>query len=278
MGKKSRVTAFGIASTYIGTVIGAGYSSGQEILQFFNAFEEKGLFSLVVATLLFIIYAYMPLSLGKKLNCTNYEKVISFYNSKLAKIFTDILITFTLFGTLTIMIAASSTTFHTAFELPTYAGGIILCLLLIMSLFTGLDGIMKVLSAIVPVMVLGALGMGFYFIINPIFVAEATKEIVINSSPLIKHWSISGILYVSFNFVVAIAVLVPIGQKTKSDKTIMSGSIIGGMCLGACAFVLFTALQRNIQVVGNAPLPMVELANSISPIFGSLYSIILFLG
>jgi uncharacterized membrane protein YkvI len=88
----------------------------------------------------------------------------------------------------------------------------------------------------------------------------------------------SGILYVSFNFVVAIAVLVPIGQKTKSDKTIMSGSIIGGMCLGACAFVLFTALQRNIQVVGNAPLPMVELANSISPMFGSLYSIILFLG
>jgi uncharacterized membrane protein YkvI len=278
MKKKSGVTAFGIASAYVGTVIGAGYASGQEILQFFNAFEKQGLFSLVVATVLFIIYAYLPLVLGKKLNCTNYEKVISFGGSKLPKIFADILITFTLFGTLTIMIAASGTTFNTAFGLPAYAGGIILCSLLIISLFAGLDGIVKVLSAIVPFMVLGALGMGVYFIANPISVADTAKEIVVNSSPLIKHWSLSGILYVSFNFVIAIAVLVPMGQKSNSDKTLMSGSLIGGMCLGICAFALYTALQRNIQVVGNASLPMVELANSISPMFGSFYSIILFLG
>lgn len=278
MAKKSGITAFGIASTYVGTVIGAGYASGQEILQFFNAFEKKGLLSLVVATVLFIVYAYLPLVLGKRLNCTNYENALSFGGSKLPKMFADILITFTLFGTLTIMIAASGTTFSQSFGLPTYAGGMILCALLIVSLFAGLDGIVKVLSTIVPFMVLGALGMGVYFIANPIAVADAAKEVVVNSSPLIKHWSLSGILYVSFNFVIAIAVLVPMGQKTNSEKTIMSGSLIGGMCLGICAFALYTALQRNIQIVGNASLPMVALANSISPLFGSFYSIILFLG
>lgn len=278
MSKKKGLTAFGIASTYVGTVIGAGYASGQEILQFFSAFRDKGLISLTIATVLFIAFAYIPMLLGKRLNCGDYEKVISIGKSRIPQIFADILITFTLFGTLTIMIAASGTTFNQSLGVPMIVGGVFMTILLIVSLLAGLDGIVKALSAVVPVMVVTAFGMSIYYMLNPMPVVDVTKEVVINASPLIKHWSLSGVLYVSFNLIVSIAILVSMGQMAEDEKNILQGSVFGGLILGLCAMALNFALVRNIHVVGNADLPMVELAKSISSTMGSIYSVVLFLG
>lgn len=278
MSKKKGLTAFGIASTYVGTVIGAGYASGQEILQFFSAFKDKGLISLIIATGLFVVFAYIPMLLGKRLNCGDYEKVITIGKSKIPQIFADILITFTLFGTLTIMIAASGTTFNQSFGVPIIVGGIFMTALLIVSLLAGLDGIVKALSAVVPVMVVTAFGMSVYYMLNPIPVADITKEVIINASPLIKHWSLSGILYVSFNLIVSIAILVSMGQIAEDEKNIFHGSVFGGLILGLCAMALNFALVKNIHVVGTADLPMVELAKAVSGTMGSIYSVILFLG
>lgn len=278
MSKKKGLTAFGIASTYVGTVIGAGYASGQEILQFFSAFRDKGLISLTIATVLFIAFGYIPMLLGKRLNCGDYEKVISIGKSRIPQIFADILITFTLFGTLTIMIAASGTTFNQSLGVPMIVGGVFMTILLIVSLLAGLDGIVKALSAVVPVMVVTAFGMSIYYMLNPMPVVDITKEVVINASPLIKHWSLSGVLYVSFNLIVSIAILVSMGQMAEDEKNILQGSVFGGLILGLCAMALNFALVRNIHVVGNADLPMVELAKSLSSTMGSIYSVVLFLG
>ena len=278
MSKKKGLTAFGIASTYVGTVIGAGYASGQEILQFFSAFRDKGLISLTIATALFIAFAYIPMLLGKRLNCGDYEKVISIGKSRIPQIFADILITFTLFGTLTIMIAASGTNFNQLLGVPMIVGSVFMTILLIISLLAGLDGIVKALSAVVPVMVVTAFGMSIYYMLNPMTVVDATKEVVINASPLIKHWSLSGVLYVSFNLIISIAILVSMGQMADDEKSILQGSVFGGLILGLCAMALNFALVRNIHVVGNADLPMVELAKSISSTMGSIYSVVLFLG
>lgn len=278
MSKKKGLTAFGIASTYVGTVIGAGYASGQEILQFFSAFRDKGLISLTIATALFIAFAYIPMLLGKRLNCGDYEKVISIGKSRIPQIFADILITFTLFGTLTIMIAASGTNFNQLLGVPMIVGSVFMTILLIISLLAGLDGIVKALSAVVPVMVVTAFGMSIYYMLNPMTVVDATKEVVINASPLIKHWSLSGVLYVSFNLIISIAILVSMGQMADDEKSILQGSVFGGLILGLCAIALNFALVRNIHIVGNADLPMVELAKSISSTMGFIYSVVLFLG
>ena len=47
MVKGNRVTTFKVAATYIGTVIGAGFASGQEILQFFSVFGNMGILGLI---------------------------------------------------------------------------------------------------------------------------------------------------------------------------------------------------------------------------------------
>ena len=56
MGQK-KFSAFTIAGAYVGTVVGAGFASGQEVLQFFTYFGLKSILAIALATLLFIFSA-----------------------------------------------------------------------------------------------------------------------------------------------------------------------------------------------------------------------------
>ena len=67
---------FKVAATYIGTVVGAGFASGQEVLQFFSAYGMKGLFGIAVATLLFFIFGYTILIIGRAQKVTSYMEVV----------------------------------------------------------------------------------------------------------------------------------------------------------------------------------------------------------
>ena len=277
MNKKSVLGTLAIASTYVGTVIGAGYASGQEILQYFSFFREKGVWGIGIATILFFIFGYFPVYLGNKLDTDDYVSVINPTKSALPKYFVDILITLSLFGTLTIMLAGAGTTLNEQFNIPIMAGSILMGVLLILNTFMGLEGIVKVLSAIVPFMIIGALFISLYAILNPID-TDTTGELVINSSPLLKNWYMAAVLYVSFNVQLAIAVLVPLGKTIKDKNIMFNGILFGSIVLGVCAFALYYALEKNIYLIGTASLPMVVLAGQISEPVQMVYSFILILG
>ena len=44
---------FLIGSALIGIIVGAGFASGQEILQYFTSFGKLGIFAAIVSTMLF---------------------------------------------------------------------------------------------------------------------------------------------------------------------------------------------------------------------------------
>ena len=54
MKKRSVPESVKAAMVIIGTVIGAGFASGQEVMRFFTGYGAKGLISIVLSGLLFI--------------------------------------------------------------------------------------------------------------------------------------------------------------------------------------------------------------------------------
>ena len=58
--------AFSIAMAFAGTIIGAGFASGQELMQFFGNFGMMGILGSVVAVLFFAGYAYVVMKLAKE--------------------------------------------------------------------------------------------------------------------------------------------------------------------------------------------------------------------
>ena len=80
--KGNNLSTLKVAATYIGTVVGAGFASGQESLQFFAIFKGRGLIGLLIVTILFILYGYIIMELGYHLGSKSHIEIIK-YSAKL---------------------------------------------------------------------------------------------------------------------------------------------------------------------------------------------------
>ena len=113
----SSLNVFKIASAYIGTVVGAGFASGQEILQFFGAFGAAGLFGVVISSVLFFFIGYSILILGRHLKATSHVDIVRYTNGPFFGSFIDIIITIFMFGGLAAMIAGAGAIFDEQFSI-----------------------------------------------------------------------------------------------------------------------------------------------------------------
>ena len=75
--------AFKIAVVYAGGVIGAGFASGREILQFFIEHGESGLWGAVIACVLFIYLGAVIMALSVSLGTQNYLTLLKTRRSSL---------------------------------------------------------------------------------------------------------------------------------------------------------------------------------------------------
>lgn len=135
--KKKGVSTFKVAATYIGTIVGAGFATGQEVFQFFTRFGIMGLVGLILATIMFIVFGYIIIDLGKKLNARSHLEIIKYSGGKVLGTIIDIIITFFLFGGLTAMIAGTGALFTQQFNLPSLLGNIIMAVLTAVTVLTG---------------------------------------------------------------------------------------------------------------------------------------------
>ena len=93
------------AGMYVGAIIGAGYASGQETLQFFVSYGYIGIVGTIIAVVLFAWYGTMFMELGHKLHTNSHKEVFTYLcGPKVGAVF-DWILVFFLFGVLSIMIA-----------------------------------------------------------------------------------------------------------------------------------------------------------------------------
>ena len=81
-----------------------------------------------------------------------------------------------------------------------------------------------------PLIIVVAVGVALWGMANPgAAVAEDVADLV-NSSPMINQWWVSGVLYVAFNFQLAYAVLAPVGRISSSrPATLAAGAGLGAI-------------------------------------------------
>ncbi|MCX7773940.1 MAG: hypothetical protein N2376_12600 [Clostridia bacterium] len=271
--KEKRITTLQVAGTYIGTIVGAGFASGQEMLQFFVRFGKMGLWGLLVVTLLFIFFGYIIMELGWLLQATSHLPIVHKVGGRIIGPFSDIVITFFLFGALTAMIAGSGALFSQEFKLHPLIGSLFMAVITVITVLGGFQGIISSISIVVPFLIITAVGVSIAALLN------APKQAVLSGSlgspGFLRNWLWSAILYTSYNTVTASAILGPLGFKTRNKKVIRNGAILGGLGLGVGALAIFLALYVNAGRIRDLEVPMISVANSISPLIKIIYAVVL---
>ncbi|HOM03436.1 MAG TPA: hypothetical protein PLH43_11510 [Acetivibrio sp.] len=275
----NRISTFKVAATYIGTVVGAGFASGQEMLQFFAVFGLKGLWGLLVVTALFMVFGYIIMGIGRSLGAESHLQIIKHSGGRFLGTLTDWLITFFLFGALTAMIAGSGALVKQQFGINPLWGNIFMAAFTALTVLTGIKGVINSISAVVPFLITSAVGISLASIIL-VTPQSRSYELVAATVPtsangLISNWLWAAILYVSYNMVLAISVLGPLGVQAKNESALRNGAILGGIGLGGSAIAIYFAMERNIEIVRNMEIPMIYLAGSLSYVLQIIYALVL---
>ena len=269
---EKKIGFFGIAMTFIGTLIGAGFASGQEILQFFAGFGFKGVIGACMVALCFSLLGIITMLTARNLNTNAYETVVS--SNRAIRIFMNTVITFFSFGVITVMLAGAGSMATAIFGWDPFWGSVIMAVIMAIVAMCGSEGLINSFSVVVPIMVIiavvaGVLGMNS----GSGAVVEAVAHLELTA---VHNWVIAGLLFVSYNTICAIAVLVPLGHEAKNAKNAVCGSLLGGVILGGIAVILCIAVLKNFDVAVSGDMPMYMISVKINSYLGYAYAFVLF--
>lgn len=270
------IGALAVAGTYIGTVIGAGFASGQEILRFFSLFGPVGAWGILLAVLLFALFGARILLLGSRVGAASHWPVLRAVAGRRLGRILDALVSFFLFGSLSTMTAAAGAALHETWRLPAPLGSLMMAGAAAGTVLAGLTGAFKAISRVSPLLIaatvaLAAATPGFPSGGAPAPAPEASVP------PVVPWWPLAAVLYVSFNLVGAVAVLAPLGGSGVPRRALAAGAVLGAAGLGLAAASIHWAIVADLGVLQHAEVPMLRVAAGASPRVAHAYSAVLLL-
>jgi len=257
-------TVYNIAVLYIGAVIGAGFASGQEILQFFIVFEKKGLWGIVLAAALFSLLGGLVMLLAVSVRSASYNDVYRLVMGRIPGRIMDGLSLVMLPGGLVVMLAGGSAVFSEHLGLPGWLGTMLIAGVTIAILSRGLKGVVTANAALVPLKVAVILLICF---LTLIYSGEgAGGEINHGSSAGSRvNWLWSAILYVSYNMVVPVAVLSSLGGKVTAREGVLGG-VAGGIVLGLVTAMVYLAGRIFYPQITGYEVPLLYIAGQMGSV------------
>ena len=264
-----------IGSAFVGLIVGAGFASGQEVMQYFTSFGIWGLAGGVVATFLFMFLGYTFAQLGSDMGEISHKGVIHKIGGKIFGPIFDILITFFLFGVAVVMFAGSGSTFEQMFGITPMVGSMIMVALTILTLLLDSQKVISMIAMVTPYLIAIILIILIYSIFT-MDISFAEADALAQEQPsAAPNWLLGAFLYVSYNIAAGAALLIVVSGGTKDRKISGRGGLIGGAILGALIILINIGMFVKIDQVGHLDMPTLELATQIHPFVGILMAIAL---
>ena len=148
------MTILKIVFVIIGTLIGAGFASGQEVYTFFFSFGKKGLIGIFIASLVISLAIYKTFKTILKTNVKNYEDFLKLFikNKKIYYVI-DAIINILILISFYIMIAGFGAYLQQEFNLNSILGSSILAILCVILFRKNVDGVIKLNTIIIPILI-----------------------------------------------------------------------------------------------------------------------------
>ncbi len=255
---RSRV--FKVAATYVGTVVGAGFASGQETLRFFASYGRAGLVGIGLATLLFCLYGGLVMELGRLLGARSHREILHEVCGPWLGRIMDGVITLFLGATLTVMIAGGGAIFAEQIGLSRSIGVLLTAGFTGVTILAGMRGIMAANAVVVPVLTVAVLGLAAASIDFHGLQAMLLKTLPWPTLAPVKSWFVATWLYVAYNLVLSVSVLGPLGAEVGEMRVLRWGAVIGGLALGVLGIGIKLAVTAHMPEIGRYEVPMLFLA------------------
>ncbi|WP_343956672.1 hypothetical protein [Yaniella flava] len=271
--------------TYGGAImaflIGSGFATGQEIMQYYASYGFWGLFGTGAIVLLLICFVSVQfLTVGRREQFEKPSQIFEYYAGKYVGKFFDYFSILFVFLSFTVMVSGAGAVFDEHYNLPTWVGGFGLTILVAITVVFGLNSLVDVIGKIGPVIVVVAIGLGIVGIVNADTGILAGHNMVddLELQQASNHWAIAGLSYVGFCMLWLAAFLTALGRTVPTHREARAGGLAGGAIFSLACIIVGMGLLANIERIAGMQIPMLALANDIAPVVASLISVMILAG
>ncbi|MDR1000767.1 MAG: hypothetical protein LBL96_08225 [Clostridiales bacterium] len=256
-----------IVGVYISVIIGAGFASGQELMQFFAGYGVLGILGLALAGALFAATAWSVLDICFQQKITSHSELLRFVLGERLGFLIEMIVGFFLCVLFTAMIAGAGATGRQVFDAPFFVGAAITVVLTFTALLFDLDGLVAINARIAPFLAAGGLVIGFLTFFEqtrPVFAQE-----------VFSNWLISSLIYASYNIVTSISVLAAMSSMITKRK---QSSLIGlwsGVIMTLLGFAMIYPLYLHYAEVKALEIPLLVIATRHGRLAQYMYLILL---
>lgn len=251
--KNRGVQIFSVAAALVGTVVGAGFASGREILQFFGQFGVFGNWGIIIAVLLMGATVQKVFRFAVKLNSDSYQDLFRY----LLGVKSFFLVDFGFFCLLEILVGVMFAGCGSVFEMVNWGywpGVALTAFICIMALRNELSGLIAANLVIIPSMFLATM------VVSAFSISRGTTEV----EPIVIGfgWTCAALEFAAYNLVLALPVLIALANRYRGEARVLSwGGWLGVLGLGVMSAGISGAMVANFSRVKDEALPMAELAN-----------------
>lgn len=256
----------------IGTLIGAGFASGQEIYIFFFFHGINGIYGIIVSSISMGGIIYATLNILEKHNIQNYKEFLDkiIQNNKINN-YINIIVNIFILITFIIMIAGCGAYFSQNYGINTQIGSTILAILCFFTFLNNVEGLVKVNEFLVPILILFIMAIGILNI-QEIDLLNITKYIPQNNN---FSWLLNSIIYCSYNTILLIPTLITLKKYIKNQKQNKCIAAITSLITIILSIAIYTILINVDVDIKNLEMPAVYVIVKLFPKLKSIYGIII---
>ena len=265
-----------IAMAVVGLIVGAGFASGQEMMQYFVAFGRMGIWGAVMAGIIMAASAAAVLSLASYFLADEHTAVFDRISSPIMSRVLDIAVMITLFSTGFVMFAGAGSNLNQQFGLPIWVGSVIMMVLVLAAGMLDVDKVSAIIGGITPFIIVFLVGAAIYSIINADGTLAELEPATAGLLTTLPNWWVSALNYVGFSLMVAVSMAIVIGGTQINPREAGVGGLLGGAIFGGLLIIVSVALFYSVEAVGGDDMPMLTIVDRVNPTLGVAMAVVVY--
>lgn len=278
--KLSKKNIFHIAGAFIAWVIGSGFATGQEVLQFFSSFGSWSYGVVGINLIGFMVVGYFLMKTGFEHKTDGTFHHFQYFCGKRLGTVYSWLTTGTLMLLIPVLLSGAGATLYEYYGINKYLGSAVMALFVLTAYLIGFERLIKIVSSVGPIIIAFSLLVGSVTVLCDYQqfenVPEYAKNLSNNQSA--PNWILSAILYLGLNFFPGSTYFTQLGRSSFSKKELRYGAVIGASVLILSITIMSTAILLNGNATARLDIPVLYLARKLSYVLGAVFSITLILG
>ncbi|WP_210726574.1 hypothetical protein [Corynebacterium endometrii] len=273
----SLTKSLGISMSFVGLLVGAGFATGQEVVQYFTSFGLNGVWGIIVAGIIMTLAGTVFLQLGSYFNAQEHNSVFRKVTHPWVSRFLDICVIVTLFAVGFVMLAGAGSTLEQQFGVKAWIGSLIMLGLVLVCGMLDVSKVSRVIGAITPLIIVAVVLVAIYTAFNmPNDIGAAVEASSQLESP-IGNWLVSALNYNGLALLMAVSMTLVIGGDHVNPREAGFGGILGGIIYFIMMALAGFSLMMNVESIGDSDIPMLMIVDSISPTLGAIMALIIYL-